>query len=183
MPRPETDLARVDAAFRALERTTASMSDADARGPSMLPGWSRGHVLTHIARNADGNADMVEGAIRGEVVRQYPGGAEQRARDIEAGAHRPLDELTADVEGAQARLVAAWARMPDDAWERNGESLASGLRSISSGVHSRAREISVHHVDLGLGYGPGNLPDDWVADDLAWLREYRTTATWPAAPW
>jgi hypothetical protein len=30
------------------------LTDADARGPSLLPGWTRGHVLTHLARNADG---------------------------------------------------------------------------------------------------------------------------------
>jgi maleylpyruvate isomerase len=183
MPRPDTNLARVDVAFRALQGTIASMSDADARAASMLPGWSRGHVLTHIARNADGNADMVEGAIRGEVVKQYPGGAEQRSRDIEAGADRPLVELAADVDRAQARLVVAWDRMPDDAWERTGDAMASGLRPISAGVYSRVREISVHHVDLGLGYAPHDMPSDWIVDDIAWLREFRTTATWPTAPW
>jgi len=29
-------------------------TDADVRAPSLLPGWTRGHVLSHIARNADG---------------------------------------------------------------------------------------------------------------------------------
>jgi maleylpyruvate isomerase len=28
--------------------------EADVRAPSLLPGWTRGHVLSHIARNADG---------------------------------------------------------------------------------------------------------------------------------
>jgi len=29
------------------------LSDDDTRAPSELPGWSRGHTLSHIARNAD----------------------------------------------------------------------------------------------------------------------------------
>ena len=42
---------------------------------SRLPGWSRGHLLSHLARNADGVRGMVEGAIVGEEREQYPHGA------------------------------------------------------------------------------------------------------------
>ncbi len=44
------------------------------RGPSLLPEWSDGHVLTHLARNADSVVRRMEGAARGELVDQYPGG-------------------------------------------------------------------------------------------------------------
>ncbi|MET0910545.1 MAG: maleylpyruvate isomerase N-terminal domain-containing protein, partial [Ilumatobacteraceae bacterium] len=47
---------------------------ADAELPSLLPGWTRGHVLTHIARNADSFVRLLEAAGRGEVVTQYAGG-------------------------------------------------------------------------------------------------------------
>ena len=32
------------------------LTDDAARAPSRLPGWTRGHVLTHLARNAEGTA-------------------------------------------------------------------------------------------------------------------------------
>ncbi|MFF9641495.1 maleylpyruvate isomerase N-terminal domain-containing protein [Kitasatospora aureofaciens] len=51
---PAAELARIHAATGLLLRTAARLCDADARAPSLLPGWSRGHVLTHLARNADG---------------------------------------------------------------------------------------------------------------------------------
>src|SRR3954462_14673049 len=51
--------ARVDAIL-------AEMTDAQARRPSRLPRWTRGHVVTHLARNADGNRNMIEGVLAGE---------------------------------------------------------------------------------------------------------------------
>ena len=59
---------------------------ADPALPSLLPEWTRGHVLTHIARNADSFVRVLEAARRGEVVTQYEGGVAGRNADIEAGA-------------------------------------------------------------------------------------------------
>ena len=64
----------------------AGGAGADPALPSLLPGWTRGHVLTHIARNADSFVRVLEAARRGEVVTQYEGGVDGRNADIEAGA-------------------------------------------------------------------------------------------------
>ena len=80
------DLLDLDEATSRLVRTADAVTDDEAAAPSLLPDWSRGHVLTHIARNADGLTLMVEAANRGEVGSQYPGGLAQRNADIEAGA-------------------------------------------------------------------------------------------------
>jgi maleylpyruvate isomerase len=69
--------------------TASKIDDATARRPSRLPGWNVGHVLTHIARNADGHYRRVQAALRGESAARYPGGKEQREREIEEGAGRP----------------------------------------------------------------------------------------------
>jgi len=68
--------------------TAAELTDDQAREPSLLPGWSRGHVLTHLARNADGLRNLLIWARTGVVTPQYPSG---QARDaaIEPGAGRP----------------------------------------------------------------------------------------------
>src|ERR1700733_9187275 len=38
----------VAAATQRLHDTATALSDEQVRAPSVLPGWSRGHVLTHI---------------------------------------------------------------------------------------------------------------------------------------
>ena len=88
------------------------MTDDDCRAPSLLPGWSRGHVLAHWARNADGQTRMLQAAMRGEVAAQYPGGDAQRAADIETGAARPAPVILQDVRAALDRAEDAWRRMP-----------------------------------------------------------------------
>ena len=86
-----------------LAGTLARLDDASARRPSLLPGWTVGHVLTHLARNADSHVRLVQAALRGEVGDQYPGGNPQREADIEAGAGRPAAELVEDVLAAADR--------------------------------------------------------------------------------
>jgi maleylpyruvate isomerase len=160
----------------------AALTDDDARAPSRLPGWTRGHVLTHLARNADGLRNLAEGAIADEERAMYPS-AEQREADIESGSGRPAAALRADVERSHAALVAAWARLSDDEWERPGWSLAHGSRPVRETVRWRRRELLVHLVDLDVGVTPADLPSDFLEDDAAWLHEFRPRETWPDAPW
>src|SRR5439155_6679251 len=120
-------------------------------GKSLLPGWTRGHVLTHIARSGEADAQTVEGAIRGEVVDKYPGGDEQRTRDIEAGAGRGAAALLGDLVTTQRALTDAWGRVEDGMWERLTRT-PMGPRTVAGTVHARRREILVHLVDLDVGY-------------------------------
>ena len=135
--------------------TEAAQSSGMGGGaPSLLPGWTRGHVATHIARNADSFTWMLDGAVAGELREQYPGGPPTRAAAIEAGAMRSTDELIADVERSAGRFEAACSRVDADAWSRPVQPI-SGEVPASQLVRSRLREVEVHHADLGLGYGPG----------------------------
>ena len=84
--------------------------DLDASAPSLLPGWTVGHVLTHLARNADSMVRVLDAAERGEVVERYPGGRSTRNAEIDAGFARPADEQMADVAATIERLEAAWSR-------------------------------------------------------------------------
>ena len=145
----------------------ARLTDADARRPSLLPGWTVGHVVTHLARNADSHVRMIEAAHRGEVGNQYPGGNDQRAADIEAGAHRPAGELVADAETSAARLEEAWDATPDEVWRTGQGRVVSGLWPVGELPFRRWREVEIHHVDLGLGYGVDDWPDCYVEVELA----------------
>src|SRR5579859_308739 len=89
-------LDRLAAATDRVLATAAALTDAQAREPSLLPGWTRGHVLTHIARNADGLRNLLIWARTGTEVPMYAS-AQARNDDIEAGAGRPAAGLAADV--------------------------------------------------------------------------------------
>jgi maleylpyruvate isomerase len=180
--RPTDDLDGVDAALAQLLGATAALTDEEARAPSRLPGWSRGHVLTHIARNADAFSHAVDGAVRGEEVDMYPGGDDQRTRDIEAGAGRSAEELRADLVTSQRRLDDSWARVEGATWEREFRPIV-GRRTVAGSVAVRRREILVHLVDLDVTVAPTDLPADYLQRDGEYLRENRTRDTWPDAPW
>ena len=170
-------------AARRVGTTIASLGDDQARGASRLPGWTRGHVVTHLARNADAMRNIVEGAIAGEERAAYPDGAAGREAAIEAGAGRGAPALIADFETSQQALDDAWRAMPDDAWSRTGIWLVHGRQAVLESLHTRRRELLVHWIDLDLDASPSDLPDDFVRVDLEWLRGQRTTPTWPDAPW
>jgi len=89
-------LVGVAGAQRRLETVSGRLRDHDVRAPSGLEEWTRGHVLTHLARNADSQTGMLDGVSRGEIVAQYPGGDQQRSRDIEVGAYRSAGEIVDD---------------------------------------------------------------------------------------
>jgi maleylpyruvate isomerase len=154
----------VQAAVRAHRRmghSASRLTDAGCHGPSLLPGWSRGHVLVHWARNADGQSRMLTAAIRGEVATQYPGGDAQRDADIEAGAARPAGLILDDAEAAVRRVEDAWRRMPADAWGRPTVARV-GSRPAWMSVWTRWRESEIHHVDLDTGYTHRQWPYDFT---------------------
>lgn len=145
--------------------TLDGLDDGQARGPSLLPDWTVGHVLTHLARNADSHVRMLEGALRGEALEQYEGGHEQRAADIEVGASRSAAALVADVSASAARLEESWDRMTPVAWQGYGLTRGRPWACTELPFH-RWREVELHHADLGLGYSPGDWPEEYVAREL-----------------
>ena len=160
------DRAPVHDSHARLGRTLARLTDDDARRPSLLPGWTVGHVLTHLARNADSHVRLLEAAAHREVADQYAGGDARRAADIEAGAGRPAAELVADVKEAAARLERTWDATPDDVWRTGEGRVSSGVWALAELPFRRWREVEIHHVDLDLGYGPADWPDAYVEEEL-----------------
>lgn len=152
--------------------TVASLGDDDVRAPSLLPGWTRGHVLAHIARNADSHVNLLTWARTGTVTPQYPS-EEARVEGIEAGAARPAAEHLADIRDSAARLDAAIREMPEDAWRAEVAGLRTQGHPAWYVLVRRLRELGVHHVDLDAGYGPADWPEAFVRRELHDCR-----ATW-----
>jgi hypothetical protein len=57
---PEEARRELTAATERLLDGLDGLSDVQVAGPSLLPGWTRGHVLTHLARNAEGGTSRAE---------------------------------------------------------------------------------------------------------------------------
>jgi maleylpyruvate isomerase len=150
---------RSQAAFEAALR---GISDDQVRRPSLLPGWTRAHVLTHVARNADGATRMLEAAARGVVGEQYPGGIDQRNADIEAGVDRPAADMVADITASARRLDTAIDAMPEDGWGRPVRFAVAGVQPAWRCVFTRWREIEIHWSDLGLDRSPSAWPREFV---------------------
>jgi maleylpyruvate isomerase len=151
-------------AHAALLADLEGLTDEQARQPSRLPDWTVGHLLTHLARNADSVVWRLDGAARGELRDQYPGGLERRAADIDAGARRPAAELVADVRMSADAVERAMADLPPAAWDAPSRTSRGVVEDSRAAVLSRWREVVVHHGDLGFGTVP--LPPALVA---VWL--------------
>lgn len=128
--------------------------------PSVLPGWSRGHVVAHVALNAAGFARALHALAHGEVVPVY-GSQQSRDEDIETWAGRSegaLRELTLDACGrwrtAMRSALGAHGRLervPGVPW-----------LTVPEVVDARWREVEIHHADLALGYRAADWPEAFL---------------------
>lgn len=147
----------VDRATDRLLRTADALDEAAVRAPSLLPDWSRGHVLTHLARNADAMVNLLTATRTGEHIPAYAS-EEAREADIVAGAGRTPGELLADLRAAAARLTDAIEAMPPEAWSATVAG-RQGPQPAATLPWARLREVEVHHVDLDAGYTPADWPE------------------------
>jgi maleylpyruvate isomerase len=165
------DLEQIAEATAHLLATAAELTDEELRQPSLCAGWTRGHVLAHIALNADGLSNMLNTAATGEVTPMYESN-DKRNADIEAGSSRTSAEHLADLRESAARFTAAYA-----AAQSAGRWDAPVLRTPGTEPFpayevpgKRLGEVLIHHVDLDLDFTPAHwsdaFTDRWFADTL-----------------
>ena len=143
---------------------------ADFDADSQLPGWTRKHLVGHVAANADALGNLISWAETGVEKRMYAS-TEQRNADIEAAATRPAEELRSWYHRGAAELDAAMDRLTPEQWEHEVITAQLVTRKASDVPWMRAREVFVHAVDLGVGITFADLPDDFL---LALADEIRT---------
>jgi maleylpyruvate isomerase len=169
-------LSQLEQSHARLGASLAGLTDEQARAASLLPGWSRGHVVTHLSRNADALRRLTLGALNGVPAEMYPGGPEARNAAISEGADRPVELLVADHAFAGARLLADLRRLPREVLNTP----VAWRKPITAGdlAMLRWKEIEIHHVDLGLGYTAGDWPPQFVEATLSTeLPELSKTGT------
>jgi maleylpyruvate isomerase len=158
-------LTRVRLATASALASTADLTDEQAREPSLLPGWSRGHVLTHLARNADGLRNLLVWARTGVETPQYPS-AQARDDGIEAGADRPAAALAADIAESAARFSAEAQRLAGADWTARVAGVGGHGHPAWYTMWRRLSEVEIHHVDLDLGYQPQDWPLEFASQCL-----------------
>ncbi len=116
-----------------------------------------GHVLTHIARNADSMVSLLDGHD------QYPHGVKGRNADIESGAGRGWPELIGDVSATADELERRWNA--HEHWDVLAHTVTAQV-PLSDTPFRRWREVEVHRADLGLGYVFADMPSEYLRLEL-----------------
>jgi maleylpyruvate isomerase len=163
---------------RAVASLVERLTDEELAAPAALPGWSRAHVVAHLARNADALVNLLSWARTGVETPMYPSRA---ARDagIETTAAQPAAELRADYAAACARFAASVETLPDSAWASILRNMQGREIPSTEVPWMRAKEVWVHGVDLDAGLAFAELPPDLcvaLVDDVLGLFAARDEA-------
>lgn len=162
-----------------VDRCVAPLDESGMRAPSLLPGWSRAHVVAHLARNAEALRRLVNWARTGVESPMYPS-RELRDEEIEATAQRDADRLKAELTAEEAALADELGSLTDQQW-KNEVRTAQGRAVPATRIPwMRVCELWLHAVDLGTGFGLSGIPDDVVdamLDDVTAMFDAR-----PAVP-
>lgn len=158
-----------------LVRTVDGLTEEQLAGPSLLPAWSRAHVVAHLVLNAEGLERVLSGLAVGEQRTMYDS-PEARDADI-------AELVTAESSRLRARLLAsthcfetAVTQVPEDQWATRIERTPGGPTfSARSTVLMRLREVEIHHVDLDAGY----RHTDWEPAFAALLVDSMRKREWP----
>ncbi|MDN5563431.1 MULTISPECIES: maleylpyruvate isomerase family mycothiol-dependent enzyme [Luteococcus] len=146
---------------------TISISDEDWQQPSRLPGWTRAHVATHIARNADGIRRVVHGLLTHTPSLMYPD-SRQRRRDLEAGSRRGALDLQIDLDTSAGQLNDTFSYLQESGSTEEVQVLPGLAMPVHHLMVARLNEVVLHRIDLDHGFSATDVD----ADIARWLLEW-----------
>ncbi len=152
-------LAHVHDATQTLVQTVDGLTDSQWSEPSLLPGWTRAHVVAHLALNAEALAAAVDSLRTDRVLPMYPSNEIRDADIAELGGGR--------IEPLRERFFASCSVWQEAMEEVDPDRLGTLVDRVPGGpsfpasevVDMRWREVEIHHADLGAGYTQA----DWTA--------------------
>ncbi len=167
---PLTHLAELADAEAALAAHIADRGEQWASAPSVLPGWTRAHVVAHLAGNARGMVNLTLWAASGTPTPMYPS-TEERASEIERLARFGWADLRAELAAASTALTEALGRLTEPVAERHLRLGSGAPVNVCDLASARIREIEIHRVDLA---------DDYRASD--WSPQFTLRTLGQAVP-
>lgn len=156
-------------------RKLNELPDREFDAPSLLPGWTRRHLVAHVGFNARAVARLVEWARTGVETPMYSSDG-QRAEEIAFGATLPTEALRNLAAHAAVHLNVEWRDLPEEAWSHQVRTAQGRLVPASETVWMRTREVWIHAVDLRNGGRFTDFPaplHDLLLEDLikVWRRK------------
>lgn len=171
IPTADLDLARRGTNFFLAQ--LATLTDADLDEPSLLPAWSRRHLVAHVGFSAKAVTRVVEWAKTGIEQAIYPS-PEAREAEIQDGATWTAHHLREHVATTADRLVERWAELTEQDWTTSVQLPGGTQLPVAQTPWMRCREVWIHSVDLGV-VGFTDVPGEVVDRLLAELVE-----DWPS---
>jgi maleylpyruvate isomerase len=138
------------------------LHDQQLRERSLLPMWTRAHVIAHVARNADALENLLTWARTGVETPMYESAA-RRAADIEGTAAQSPEALRFDLDDAERRFAHAVDTLPASAWTVEVRTRTGRAIPAAEVLWMRCREVWVHAVDLACGASFADFPEALVA--------------------
>jgi maleylpyruvate isomerase len=138
-------------------RKLNELTDAELDGASLLPGWTRRHVVAHVGYNARAIARLIEWAATGVETPMYSS-PEARNHEIEFGATLSPIALRNLFDHSAVHLNVEWRDLPADAWHHKVKTAQGRIVPAEETVWMRTREVWVHAVDLDNGAAFADIP-------------------------
>ncbi|MEU4345704.1 maleylpyruvate isomerase family mycothiol-dependent enzyme [Nocardia sp. NPDC023852] len=148
------------------------LEEQEMAEPSALPGWTRKHLLAHVAANADALANLVHWARTGDRTPMYSS-MDQRNADIESGAKLSATQLAAWMNEAARNSAVAMDALTREQWRAEVVTAQGRTVPATEIPWLRAREVCVHAVDLGTGLTFADLPDEFLSALVADIQTKR----------
>lgn len=165
------------------DRAVAGLGEDDFSAAALLPGWTRRHLVAHVAGNAQALGNLVHWAASGVETPMYSS-PEERTAGIEKGARMSAAALESWYVESATLLEDALDRLDPDQWSHEVRTVQGRVLPASEIPWLRARELMVHAVDLDRGVAFADLPADFLtalADDIRAKRGVVPTVEGPLA--
>jgi maleylpyruvate isomerase len=153
-------------------RKLNELSDADLDEPSLLDGWDRRTLVSHVGYNARAVARLVDWAATGVENPMYSS-PEARNEEIAYGATLQPIALRHLFEHSAIHLNVEWRDLPAEAWFHEVKTAQGRTVPASETVWMRTREVWIHAVDLNNGATFAQIPQQVLSRVLTDI-----TGTW-----
>ncbi|GAA4883061.1 maleylpyruvate isomerase family mycothiol-dependent enzyme [Serinicoccus chungangensis] len=160
-PGRRSSLEWVAAGTRLWEATLEAVEDPALRAPSLLPGWSRAHVVAHVALNARALDHLVTWARTGVETPMYAS-PESRDADIEELASAPAEDLRQRSRDDARVLAEGMDRLGPEQWQARVRVRQGTAIAADTIPWLRAREVFLHALDLGAAASDQDLPEGFA---------------------
>lgn len=146
---------------------TITLSEQAWQEPSRLPGWTRAHVATHLARDADAFVRAVDSVLMGRRGLMYDSD-EDRDLALERGSERSGLELQIDLDTSAGRLNRRFNVLDSVPGDLMVELTPGQLFRADLLPLIRLNEVVLHHIDLDCGFEVDNIDPEFAGWLLTW---------------